>query len=270
MRHTLRGHTDTVVGVAFDPHGKRLATAATDGTIKVWDPATGKEICTLRGKAYGSGHVRLCYNRDGTRLVSVGPDGIRMWDTATGKTVPTFKGCREYVRAVAFRPDGQRIAIVNNDLVVQTVESVTGNVDRTCESRAASVTDIAYSPDGKLLVTGGAYNGENGENTVQLWDADSGKPIRTLVGHTAFVMSAVFSPDGRFVASTGFDKTVSIWESATGKRLVSFKAHTNGVTDLVYHPGGKRLATASWDKSVRIWDVDRILHAAQPPANHKS
>ncbi len=169
--------------------GMQLATASTDGTVKLWDLGTGKEICTLRGRAYGFGDCRLGYNRDGTRLVSVGVDGIRMWDTATKRIVPTFKGHQEYLRAVAFRPAGQRIAILNDDSIMQTIDPTNGNVDRTFAGHAES--RIAYSPDGKFMVSGGE------ENTVQLWDADSGKLLRTLTGHTDSVFAAAFSPDGR-------------------------------------------------------------------------
>ena len=88
-----------------------------------------------------------------------------------------------------FRPAGQRIAILNDDSIMQTIDPTNGNVDRTFAGHAES--RIAYSPDGKFMVSGGE------ENTVQLWDADSGKLLRTLTGHTDSVFAAAFSPDGR-------------------------------------------------------------------------
>ena len=116
---------------------------------------------------------------------------------------------------------------------------------------------MAYSADGKQLVTGG---GE--ESTVRLWDAASGKLLRTLTGHTRWVETAAFRSDGKHIASTGWDKTVRVWDAATGRALVSFKGHPEDINDLAYSPDGKRLATASEDKTIRIWDLEKILKDA--------
>ena len=80
----------------------------------------------------------------------------------------------------------------------------------------ASLTSIAFSPDGKLFVSAG------GDGTVRLWEASTGKPIgQPLTGHTSYVSGVAFSPDGKTIASAGDDRTVRRWEASTGKPIAS-------------------------------------------------
>ena len=106
LRATLQGHTESVVSVAFSPDGKTLASASYDGTIKLWDVATGKERATLKG------HTTLCRVRGvqpGRQDAGLGDHGsrlgqrtIKLWDVATGKERATLKGhtAMVYVRGV--------------------------------------------------------------------------------------------------------------------------------------------------------------------------
>ena len=98
-----------VTSVAFSPDGKRLVTASWDGTVKVWDAATGQETLTLKGHTGGVSSV--AFSPDGKRIASASEDEtVKVWDAATGQETLTLKGHTDAVLSVAFSPDGKRIA----------------------------------------------------------------------------------------------------------------------------------------------------------------
>ncbi|NVO01358.1 MAG: caspase family protein [Bacteroidetes bacterium] len=111
------------------------------------------------------------------------------------------------------------------------------------------VFSIAYSPDGKFVLTGSQ------DGRAKLWDASSGKELITYNGHTNSVTSVAFSKDGKFVVTGSWDKTAKIWDMASGKELKTFIGHTDWITAVAISPDGKNILTGSYDKTIRLWDV---------------
>jgi WD40 repeat protein len=103
------GHTQAITAVAWSRDGKALASASFDGTVRLWDPATGKERKKLTGH---SGAEGVTFALDGKRVVSAGIDAdptIRVWDVATGKEVCRFDGHTGGPLGVAVTPDGKKV-----------------------------------------------------------------------------------------------------------------------------------------------------------------
>jgi hypothetical protein len=104
---------------------------------------------------------------------------------------------------------------------------------QTLEGHSHWVTSVAFSPDGKLIVSG-SY-----DETVRLWDAVTGTALQTLKGHSSVVTSVAFSPDGKLVVSGSYDKTVRLWNAVTGAALQTLKGHSSVVTSVAFSPNGK-------------------------------
>ncbi|HLY29117.1 MAG TPA: protein kinase, partial [Aggregatilineales bacterium] len=111
------------------------------------------------------------------------------------------------------------------------------------------VNDVAFSPDGKTLLTGSI------DKTARLWDVQTGKEIRQFVGPDAEVWSVAFSPDGKTILTSGPDKTARLWDAQTGQQIRQFVGHTQLVHGEAFSPDGKTILTGSWDKTARLWDA---------------
>ncbi|MBE9086850.1 caspase family protein, partial [Tolypothrix sp. LEGE 11397] len=116
-----------------------------------------------------------------------------------------------------------------------------------------SVSAVAFSPDGKYIVSGSV------DHTLKLWDTN-GRLLYTLNGHTESVSALAFSPDGKYIVSGSGDKTLRLWD-INGKLLHTLNGHTESVSALAFSPDGKYIVSGSYDKTLRLWDINgKLLH----------
>ena len=214
------GPTVGVSSVAFSPDGRKLATGTNNGSTKLWDAATGRELYALTGQFVSE--IYFAFSSDGRTLAVSGnkrpgaaqtPDytsAIEIWDTETGKrTASSAKYDGSHFTAVAISPDGKRVAVA----AVSTAEQ-----------------------------------------PVKLWDAASGRELLTIRGHAGLINSIAFSADGTRLATSSRDGTVKLWDPATGQELMSIK-EASPVLVLTFSPDGRRLVMLRTDQVVRCLDT---------------
>src|SRR6266516_905442 len=181
--------------------------------------------------------------------------------TTTPQSQPlfTYKGHSDRVEAVAWSPDGRRIASGSGDLdftgdnTVQVWNASDGSHLFTYTGHSGEVEAVAWSPDGKRIASGSS------DNTVQAWDASDGNHALTYTGHSAGVWSVAWSPDGKRIVSCGNDG-VQVWNASSGSHAFAYQGHSGWVDAVAWSHDGKWIASGSWDNTVQVWNASDGTH----------
>jgi len=254
--HTLTGHTDYVKSVTFSSDGKWLASGSDDGTVRLWDTATGKELRSLW--SYSKGISGVALSPDGKALAGAAADGaVKVWDPSTGRELHFFappdpeRPVRGSLVGIAFSPDGKRLAWGSPSGAVWLWDA-TRTQGPVCVGRSheGAVCNVAWSHDGKWLATG-SFDG-----TAKIWDAVKYMERHTLPGFTGGVRTVAFSPDGKYLAVGGIDLTEKLYDPASGKELLKVQ-HPNVVGGVAFSSDGRLRAVACGNGTVRIMEGAR-------------
>ncbi|WP_437331697.1 SIR2 family protein [Sorangium sp. So ce394] len=234
--------------VAFSPDGEFLASGHANGTVRIWDLATGVVRVVLVSHE-GNVHS-LAWSADSRTLASGSGDAtVRLWDIASGTVRRVLRDHWGTVTSVAFSPDGSMLASGSEDATLRLWDTASGGARRVIDCRPGAVSDVAWSPDGTTLASA------HEDGSVRLWDAVSGAARGVLAGHQRRVQSVAWSPDGATLASGAYDSTIRLWDAATGAVRLVLRDHRSWVVTLAWRPDGTTLASGSYDSTVRLWDV---------------
>ena len=270
---SLEGHSAPVNSTAISPDGKTIVSGSDDTTIKIWDierpfeksyvrPAkrsfrvmskmwgaiespqnpktpfqtaseTGAIVCSLEDH---SGPVNaIALSPDGKTFISGSDDKtVKLWDIQTGRLLRNFTGSSQALSSTAFTIGGEAIICGSDAFNLFTWEIQTGQQKPGWSSVGISLnTTAVFSPDGDFFVT------HAGDNSLNLWDAETGALLRSFEGHTNWVDDWVFSLDGKRVISTSRDKTIKYWDVQTGELVNTIQG--DGENRLICSPNGKTI-----------------------------
>jgi len=243
-------HDESVLSVTFSLDGKYVVSGSWDGTARVWEVSTGKEIARM---THDESVFSVAFSLDGKYVVSGSADNTaRVWEAGTGKEIArmTHDG---YVNSVDFSPDGKYVVSGSEDNTSRVWEASTGSeIARMTHDKP--VNSVAFSPDGKFVASGSGYTfSESAENTARVWEAKTGKEIARMT-HDGAVTSVAFSSDGQYVVSGSDDNTARVWEAGTGKEIARM-THDSYMYSVAFSPDGKYVVSGSWDGTARVWEA---------------
>lgn len=262
------GHTDAITSLSYSKDGTRLLTTSFDNTARIWDVATGKQLHVLKGHSWWVWDA--AFSPDETSVVTASQDGTALvWNLEDGSKGHPFSEHQGPVYSVAYSTDGEiatggydkRIFLWRAEDVVEpdydayvAGEEPPKTKRRTFEAHKAAVRSVAFSQDGKLLLSAGH------DNTVQVWHAIEGLLIKTLRGHDSWVRACAFSPDGKWVLSGSYDNNARLWnvegyEEVRVLRGRLLTGHVDAIMDVSFSRDGRQIATASRDRTAKSWDT---------------
>lgn len=274
---------------------RRTATSFARGSqVKLWDVKSGRELRSLVSSDVPS---EAGFSADGRVIATIGSMGeIALWDVQSGSklrdlTASPMKTFTPPVINPSQIKRGQMPQMPNMAEIAAMMTNVMGTMAAGTPGR--SVTSLAFSPDGKTLVTGGLETkanidlaammsgkrpkGSKGSpqtdpadmmrdfkvdavGQVKIWDVSTGQEIGALQGHGRAVAKVAFSRDGKFLATAGTDNTIKIWDLAAKRDLITLSGHTSSIDSLDFSPDGRLLASAGEDGSTFLWDAKTGEH----------
>jgi WD40 repeat protein len=247
--------------LAFSPDGRILATAHRDGSVALWDVASGQFIRRLGSHKYG---IRsLAFAPDGKVLVTGGDwsgDNLKVWNLADGQLVRTLAGRlgRSSVQSMAFSPDGKMLVAGGpgefpTPPKAEIWDVASWTLVRSIETEGVSIISVNFSPSGKLLVIG-PFGG-----AIGLWDVASGLQVRSFKGVFG---KAFLSPDAAALVSVA--TTIDMWDTAANGSLKSRRSLAGRVDDVESATIDQRgnLVASIAGSTIHLWDLKTGRHIA--------
>jgi WD40 repeat protein len=249
----LEGHSDSINNLTFSPDGKTLASVSQDQSVRLWDAATGKE--RLRSDAPTGAALAAYFTPDRKHIVTANQDQwIRVWDADSGRLVRRF-GRDDYrtsgsrIMCVALSPDGKTAAASHDGDCAIILWDVSEGKELHRFGRGSKhiPMSLAFTPDGRTLVTGG-YGKE-----ACLWDVATGKEVRSVDAGNDAVFSVSVSGDGSLLALAGFDLVHRVFAVADG-RPAALIEKPGGRGPSTLSPDGRVLAVLA-DGNLSLWET---------------
>jgi WD40 repeat protein/serine/threonine protein kinase len=253
-------HGDTVYRAVFSGDGSRIITAGRDGTVRIWNAATGVPLRELTYR--GTGAKRWRYSAVATSSHFVAAIDVigrvaHVWDADTGTPIAELTELANDASekaSIAFSPDGRWLAATGGDDVSVFDTSTWQRVVRIAGPRVRS---LGFDPAGPRLVVG-TYDG-----VASIWDVPSGVRIRCLRDAGAAVDAVAFSGDGGLIATASRDGTEQVWDAASGSLRTQINSHRDKIYAIEFSRAGNLILSAGADGAVVVSDVSTGMPVAR-------
>ncbi|HMP02075.1 MAG TPA: serine/threonine-protein kinase [Gemmatales bacterium] len=248
-----RSRQNGVQALQFLPDGHRVITAGRDGSLRIWDAATGEELHSWAGSEVAI--VCMAVASDGlTVLTGDETNTLRVWSLADSKQRLVMPALTSKLTCVAVTSDGLYGLTGTGDGVLRLWDLQTGHRLRRFEGHREEITCATLSRDGACILSGSR------DQTLRLWETSTGRELRAVddlgAGHRRAIITtvAVSAASNRFITA-GTDHNVCFWNATNGKLINKFSNHRGWVYQAIFTPNERRLLSCSGDKTVRLWDL---------------
>ena len=241
----LKGHHRGVAMLAWS-HDGRLASGASDGTIKIWDAVDGE--CKLSPSGHNEGIHALAWSQDGQRLASASKDSIiKIWNTQNGRCMAWVQGQSQLIRSLSWSPDG-RLAGADGD-TIRIWDSATGKCLSRLEGHTHQIWSVTWSEHGSRLASASR------DKTIKIWDTTADEKKAHSLDHIQRVKSIAWSADKKQLASVSDDDTVAIWNTYLGGDVHILTENVSDVRSLTWSKDGEKLALIAGNNTIVIWNT---------------
>ena len=241
-----------MTGLATTDQGRSIVSAGADGTLKVWNAASGTLVRSIE---LDEGAATAIAADDRRALTGHKGGAIVLWDLERAEKLGLFQHQQAPITALAFTGDGDHFAVASQAGAVALFDVRAPSAPPAVFEGQDGGQAIAVARWSGLMATAGQ------DRTIRLWRTDTRAPARTWRGHGEALSALEMAPGGRNVASGGVGGTVRLWSASSSRPQRSFKAHEGRVTSLAFAAGDRVLASAGEDGQVKVWD----LRSGKPP-----
>jgi|GEM_PF-1664128 len=247
MRATLPGHAGPVPFLTFSPDGITLASWSRDHDVRLWDTKDGHLLAHVSGEF--SSTKAVTWSPDGTSFVSAGNNNVReLRDTRTGRARATLSSAT----AVAWSPDGASLATGNLDGSVHLLDGRSGTLRANFRGRAEEISFLAWSPDGRTIVSVGG--GRRGYGVMRLWDVHT-RRLRCTITALSNPISVTWTLGSKFFVVEDAVGGVDLRDGKTGKVYKEIRADHANIYELTWLPKSNIVAVPDEGNTMGLWDL---------------